>query len=405
MPIAHFHEEFWQWIAEHSSDDPVKLRLASSRWHQPWISEAINQVQRRQRASKKLPQLTSNPRTFISTDLSVEQCTSEALARYHASLISEGDSVVDLTSGLGIDAMALARRARRVTAIERDPVMAEALDYNASVLSIDNLRVVCDDCANWLKSQLAQPDPTIYDVCFIDPARRGDNGQRVYGLSDCQPDVLKLLPDISRICRRLIVKMSPMLDIYATHRELQSARRIIALGTTTECKELIADVDFSCVMEPGTIAIEAVTLRPDGTKSTFSLTRVEESESNSIIAMPQVGQSLYIPYPAVMKAGGMRTLSSRYGLAKPAANTQLFYGSGEIADFPGVRLSVIEVSPYASSVIKRLSRRYPVAMVSERNMGISADALRRKLAIRDGGDTRIIGFTAEGGSRWLLIAR
>ncbi|MDE6320839.1 MAG: hypothetical protein K2L93_00915, partial [Muribaculaceae bacterium] len=241
-----------------------------------------------------------------------------------------------------------------------------------------------------------------FDVCYIDPARRGVEGERVYGLDDCSPNVVSLLPYISRISKRLIVKMSPMLDITATLKSLPKTCRIIALGTTTECKELIAVVDFSEATD--TPIIETVTIKPNDEKSTFAFTKNDEIVAQAMIAMPQAGDYLYIPYPSVMKAGGIKVLSERFRLSKPNANTQLFYSSESIEDFPGTRLKIVEVLPYASSVIKRLNRRYPAAMVSERNMGISSDVLRRKLAVREGGDVRIIGFSAAK-ERYLLIAR
>ena len=49
--------------------------------------------------------------------------------------------------------------------------------------------------------------------------------------------------------------------------------------------------------------------------------------------------------------------------------------------------------PYASRIIKRFSSEYPVINVAVRNFGMSADALRTKLGVRDGGPLRLYGFT------------
>lgn len=67
----------------------------------------------------------------------------------------------------GIDAFHIARKAASVTAVEQEPVIAEALRHNARVLGLDNISVVNDDCKNFL----ALSDTT-YDTMFIDPARR-----------------------------------------------------------------------------------------------------------------------------------------------------------------------------------------------------------------------------------------
>ena len=113
----------------------------------------------------------------------------------------------------------------------------------------------------------------MFGTAFIDPARRDANGGRVFSLADCEPDVTAMLPSISKICRRLIVKMSPMLDISHTINALDGCSQIISLGTATECKELIAVKDFD--RKSSEIEIKGITLLPDGI-SDFSYTKEEE---------------------------------------------------------------------------------------------------------------------------------
>ncbi len=396
--MIEFPPRFWQWIAEHVNDDPLRLRLSAVRYPYPWVGEGISQIERRGRGAKKIPHALSYAAFYIPTDLSVEQSTSEALAAYHASLINDGDRVVDLTAGLGIDVLAMARRAKSVVAVERDPAVAEALRHNAAVMGMNNVTVVCADCTEWVKACDEH-----FDVCFIDPARRGEHGERIYSAADCRPNVVAILDDLRRITPRLIAKLSPMLDISDTACRFDCATHIIALGTTTECKELVAE----CALGPDEahdLRVAAVTVRTGKEASAFTFTPAEEANAAAEYAMPTVGQHLYIPYPAVMKVGATRLICERYGLCKPSANTHLYYGSDVISDFPGERHDIVDVLPYSSSVIKRLSKRLPRAMVGVRNMGITADALRRKLKISDGGDMRIIGFSAADSSRHLIIS-
>lgn len=396
--MIEFPSRFWQWIAEHVNEDPMRLRLSAARYPYPWVGEGINQIERRGRGAKKIPQALSYAAFYIPTDLSVEQSTSEALAAYHASLINDGDRVVDLTAGLGIDVLAMARRAKSVVAIERDPAVAEALRHNASVMGINNVTVVCADCTKWVKECGEH-----FDVCFIDPARRGKHGERIYSVADCRPNVVAMLDDLHRIAPRLIAKLSPMLDISDTACQFGCATHIIALGTTTECKELVAECALGAVEVPD-LRVEAVTVRDGKEATAFTFTLADEANAVAEYAMPTVGQYLYIPYPAVMKVGATKLICSRYGVSKPSANTHLYYGSEVIDGFPGERYDIVDVLPYSSSVIKRLSKRVPRAMVSVRNMGITADALRHKLKISDGGDMRIIGFSAADSSRHLIIS-
>lgn len=396
--MIEFPPRFWQWIAEHANDDPMRLRLSAARYPDPWVGEGIGQIERRNRASKKIPHALSHAAFYIPTDLSVEQSTGEALAAYHASRINDGDRVVDLTAGLGIDVLAMARRAKSVVAVERDPEVADALRHNAAVMGMNNVTVVCADCTEWVKTCDEH-----FDVCFIDPARRGEHGERIYSVADCRPNVVAMLDDLRRMASRLIAKLSPMLDISDTAIRFGCATRIMALGTTTECKELVAE----CALVPDEahdLSVAAVTVRTGKEASAFTFTPAAEANAAAEYAMPTVGQHLYMPYPAVMKVGATKLICERYGLCKPSVNTHLYYGTEAIDGFPGERYDIVDVLPYSSSVIKRLSKRMPRAMVGVRNMGITAEALRRKLKISDGGDMRIIGFSAADSSRHLIIS-
>lgn len=194
------------------------------------------------------------------------------LATFHSSLIKENDTVLDLTGGLGIDSFHFARIARSVTVIEKMPPLCDALRHNADALKITNIKIINDDSLGFLSTT-----SEYYDTIFIDPARRGAEGERVYGLSDCSPDVLELLPYIKTRCRRLIVKASPMLDITQLIRELPGASAVYAAGNDTECKELVTVIDFGD--SPEEPVIHALS-----TSSDFSFKRSEETAAEAVIA-------------------------------------------------------------------------------------------------------------------------
>lgn len=343
----------------------------------------------------------ANLRFLFPTALSVEQSTSERLARFHAELVSKGESVVDLTAGLGIDAMAIARVASSVTAVDVNPQVAAALAYNAAITGHDNIDVRNEDCALFLAGMEG-----CEDVAFIDPARRGADGGRLFALADCNPDVIALLPQIKSHFKRLIVKASPMIDISATMRELPQAIRLITLGTRAECKELVAVVDFgNDTASNDEVIIEAVTMLADGTDSRFRFTRREEAGAVVEYGSPVVGDKLFIPYPATIKAAPFKLLSERFATHKLSGNTHLYFADGERDAFPGETFTVIESLPYASSVIKRFAPHYPHISVAVRNFSMTADALRAKLRVKDGGDKRVIGATLADGTRRLLVVQ
>lgn len=399
VDIASLPDEFYCWFYEHRTDDVARLRLKWS-GREPWIEFAILQVECRRRVGRRLSDETAYDRFLFPTALSAQQATSDALARFHATLVPDGCRLLDMTCGLGIDAIHLARCVSSVTAVDVDAIKTDVLNHNAAVMGIDNINVRTADC----RDVLAETVDGGYDVVFVDPARRDDDGKRLFSIADCQPDVLSMLPEIERVSRRMVVKLSPMLDVTQTLRELPSATDIYVLGAVNECKELTVVCDFDASISTPDVRVHVVS--PDSAWPPFAFTMAEEATSVCGIAPgpPQPGQLLYEPSAPAMKAAPWGVLSSRFSMAKLHANTHLYISDNRYDDFPGTVWHIDEVLPFASGVLKRFSRRWPSINVAVRNFGMSADQLRRRLGVRDTPDdaTKVIGVTC-GDSRYLLV--
>lgn len=385
--------KIWSWVNDNLNTDPAILRL---KFHGKQIGDfdaetLIRQVECRQKFGKKLAAtLASNPYFFFPTTLAGEQSTSDALAQWHASLIPEGSSLIDLTAGLGIDAIYCSKRCKSVTAIEQNPIVAEALAINAP-----EINVVQGDCRNFIRDYHGHR----FDVAFIDPARRNAGGGRVYDIRECQPDVTEMLPEVERIAGRLIIKLSPMLDIRAVMGVIPGISEIIALGIPTECKELVLDLRFDHT--PGSPIIKAVTLGVPP----FAFTTEECAAAQPRFDNPQAGMWIYEPFPCIMKTGGFSLLCERYGVSAIAPNTHVFISKEAVAAFPGNAREIIEVIPFNSKYIKRLASKYPRIDVAVRNFPLSADALARKLKVKQGSEFRLLGVTSATGNPLMIIAR
>lgn len=398
------NSDFFKWIDAHAADDPAKLRL---KYHNATGSFdydfAILQIECRRKFRTKFARtLAAAPEFIFPTSLAAEQATGDLAAQYHSSLIPQNGVVADLTAGLGIDAFTMAGKASAVTAVELDHDRAEALRHNAAALRADNVEVVEGDCADFIADCVARSRR--FDAVFIDPARRNDAGGRVYALADCKPDIIALMPEIEKITDLLVIKASPMLDITHTASSLpHKPFSIVALGTASECKELIVIVNFA-EREAETI-IEAITLSGDSAE-TFAFTRAEEDDAPMPPCTPQAeaGHWLYESSPAVMKSGAFRCLAKAYGLSIFHPNTKLFHSANATDGFPGNRYRIIEVLPYASKIIKRFKSRYSTINVAVRNFGMTADALRAKLNVADGGTLKLFGVTDSRGERILIVA-
>lgn len=187
-----------------------------------------------------------------------------------------------------------------------------------------------------------------------------------------------------------------MLDITQTLRELPLTTDLYVVGTTTECKELVADIKFGG--KPAEAKINVKT--PD---YEFSFTPSEEVEAKARYEKPTAGGYLYEPGATLMKAAPYRLLSQQFDVAKLHPNTHLYYSSEIVDSFPAEAWQIERIADFSSGELKRLSREYPQINVAVRNFDYTADWLRKKLKVKDGGSLRLIATTLCDGSKAMLI--
>lgn len=374
------------WIAAHATDDVARLRLRHG--NDPTMQHLIMQVESRRKYQKKLPRTLACKSFEFPTALSGEQCTSDRLAEFHAGLIADGERIIDLTAGLGIDATHFAEKARTVIAIEHDSNVAGTLAYNATALGADNMTVINADCTEWIRQQ----DTATADTVFIDPARRGSHGERIFALNQCAPDVTAMLGDIATTARRLIVKMSPMLDISQTAHDLPGLTDMYAIGTPDECKELVAVVDMETASPHRSWMCHAVTLKPDG-ENRFSFSPDCEAETPVRYGLPADAGYLYEPYPAVMKAAPYRQIARLYGVTPLHPNTHIYASAMNVTEFPGTVMKIDEIIPFSSTSLRQLQKRRIEASVTTRNFSMNAATLRARIKSRESSSHRLFGLT------------
>lgn len=395
---------FRSFIEVNADSDVASLRLKYlTEPDRTMYDFAITQIECRQRYSKKLADTLAHFDDFLFPDiLAGEQSTSDAMASFHVGLVGNTPSLCDMTAGLGIDCLHIAATGTEVTACEINPLRAEVLSYNAIGLGVGQLiRVRNTDSVEALKKGVLSAD-----TLFIDPARRDSDGRRVFGISDCTPDLIAIEPYVARHFKRMVAKLSPMLDVSAVARSLSGVTDIYVIGTTTECRELVSLSLPSGGQKDGNPTIHAVTLSPQGTMS-LNFNRAEEAEAQCIFATPTKGDILIIPYPAIIKAGAFRFTAEKYHLSKIAPNTHLYFTSEKsgLESVPGQKILIEDVVEWRSKNIKRLKNLIPQGWITVKNFGMTADELRARLCIRSGGTHRIVGFTDNAGKRLLAIGR
>ena len=114
---------------------------------------------------------------------------------------------------------------------------------------------------------------------------------------------------------------------------------------------------------------------------------------------------LYEPNASIMKAGCFGLLALRYGLNALGRNSNLFVSNSLVDGFPGRQFVVTGCSTMNRQSLKALLAGIKSANVAVRNMPLSADELRKKLALKDGGDSYVFGTTAADGTHVILLCK
>lgn len=393
----HTQPEFYEFVNEHRLDDPSSLRLRFHKDPRPWIGRAICHIECLRKCKGKFRldgDIDVTPELLVSP-LAIEQASSAKVGALHDRLAGEAETVLDMTCGLGMDTFMLARSGRRcVTAIERQPELAAATAENLSALK--NVRVLNADSVDFLSCDSSLR----FDLVFIDPARRASDGKRVFNIRDCEPDLISLLPLFSQRCKKVMAKLSPMLDVSRTIVELSQLESLHIVEEGNECRELLAILDFESAAKESPV----VTVHSDAPEFSFSLE--EERGAMPAYAMPNAGMWLYEPSAAMMKAGAFNLLCERFGMRKLHRNTHLYLSENPVEGFPGKGYEIVEVMPFGKQAFKYVGSSYGKGDVATRNLpALSPEELSKRMKIKSGGEHRIYGTTLLDDSKAIIITR
>lgn len=383
---------FIKFIQEHENDDPNQLILSAHKYPGIDVRFAAEQIIARKTIKDKLPEWHARKEIVYPSRLSTEQCSSETTARYKQGLV-RGNTVCDLTGGLGVDSYYFSQVAQKVIYVERMPEYVESAIRNFQWLEADNITCESGDAYQMAKGIQA-------DTFYLDPARRAKNNRRMFALADCEPDILQLKSILLEKARRLIIKISPMADLTETLRLLPETQEIHILAVKNECKELLFVLENAPGPKP--VSIQAVNFTPQGTQ-TFHFTQKEEREANAPFVSTH-GNYLYEPNAAILKSGAFKTPALRYGLDKLERHSHLYMSPNLVADFPGRIFAVEQTLDFSSKLLKTLGRTFPKANITVRNFPLTVAELRKRSGIQDGGDTYLFATTIHPQRTVLLIS-
>ena len=367
---------------------------------------------------------------------------------------SEEIEFVDLTGGFGVDFSYIASRLGvKSMYVERQAHLCEAAKENFERLGLKNVCVKNGDGIEVLHSFHSKKNAASdflgiteeqsqsllktnlgLKLIFIDPARRDDAGNKVVSLKDCTPDVTVLQEEMLSKADYVIIKLSPMLDWHRAISELSHVREVHIISVSNECKELllvlsarnmgmnmVSGTDLgakhdenlrifcindsqSFVCDETEMASSAVKIAsPD--KIVSSSVKAVKKVSSDRITSPALDEMpyLYEPNASLMKAGCFGVLSERYDAKMLSKNSHLFVSEDSVEAFPGRTFRIIAVSSFNKKELKRQLSGITKANIATRNFPLSVAELRKRLKLKDGGETYIFATTLSDESHVLVI--
>jgi hypothetical protein len=379
-------------LADHMFDDPASFALRHQHQTDVPARAIAEQLACRNKASLKLPTLAQKPLLFETTAL--EQCSSEATALYKTNLIF-GKKCFDCTGGLGIDSFYFSRVFDAVTYCEKDPVLAGLFIENLKVLHGENITVCNDDCSDVLQTV---PD-NAFDWMYVDPSRR-DSTRRYIGFSDCQPDVVALLPLFFQKAKNVAIKASPAFELTEAVKLLPGLHTSIIVSVDGECKEILFLLSRKPPAAPP--VIKAVLLTVSGTMRTEVLRLT--SETNERMCAQTIGRYWYVPDPAVIKARCSETVSRDYCISFVNKTVDYLTADRCVIDFPGKIYAIVAVVPWQRKKMIQYLTQHAIthANIARRDFPLAPQDIAAKLGIVHGGNEYLF-FTRDLDAKPIVV--
>ncbi len=309
---------------------------------------------------------------------SLEQSTSDIVARHRAARFVGFGRVADLCCGIGGDALALASAGLTVDAVDTDPLRVAMADANAAALGLaERVRGVVGDAL-----AIPLPDAT---AAFADPNRRAD-GRRHLSPEDYTPPLSalrgRLAPGFP-----LAVKIAPGV----AKSDLPADAEAEFVSLRGEMKE--------CVLWFGALRTTArrATLLPSGDTLAAEVPRDSH-------ALAPVGAVVYDPDAAVTRAGLVHDLAARIGAEAIDFEVQLLTSDRHTPTVFATAFRVEHAAPFHLKNLRDYLRERRIGRVTLVKRGSPADAddVMRKLKL-DGPNHRTLLLTRAGGDHTVIV--
>lgn len=366
------------YINQNLNSDINKILLKKSPFSDVSMQEIAQQIKGKKTAEKKFPFLLKDGIVF-PPNLNLEQASSQSTSEYKAQNL-KGKSFLDLTCGFGIDAYFLSKNFDEVTLIEQNPDLIKIVKHNWKILGrkADFINENLEDFLGSLRQ--AQTDKkSSFDVIYLDPARRDQQNKKKFLLEDLSPNLLEIEEKLTSVSDKIIVKLSPLIDISYLISELQNITEIQIIAVRNEVKELVLIIENKEQRTKDNVEIRCVNLESDEPEFSFNFNDEKSAKSEFSESL----NFLYIPNNSILKAGAFNIISEQFGLKKLHPNTHFYTSEDRIENFPG---RVLAIEKTESADLKKgdqyniISKNYP----------LKPEEIKKKYKLKDGGKDYLI---------------
>ena len=367
------------YINQNLNSDINKILLKKSPFSDVSMQEIAQQIKGKKTAEKKFPFLLKDG-TVFPPNLNLEQASSQSTSEYKAQNL-KGKSFLDLTCGFGIDAYFLSKNFDEVTLIEQNPDLIKIVKHNWKILGrkADFINENLEDFLGSLRQ--AQTDKkNSFDVIYLDPARRDQQNKKKFLLEDLSPNLLEIEEKLMSVSDKIIVKLSPLIDISYLISELQNITEIQIIAVRNEVKELVLIIENKEQRtKDNNVEIRCVNLESDEPEFSFNFNDEKSAKSEFSESL----NFLYIPNNSILKAGAFNIISEQFGLKKLHPNTHFYTSEDRVENFPG---RVLAIEKIESGDLKKgdqynlISKNYP----------LKPEEIKKKYKLKDGGKDYLI---------------
>jgi len=353
----------------------------------------LNQINGLQKVGGKLPYWKDKDLIF-PTKVSLEQCSSEATARYKAT-IAQGNELIDGTGGFGTDTFFLSENFKSAKHFELNAKLSEVVKHNFSILGCENVEFHNANSIEFLKENELK-----VDWLYLDPARRDEARKKVFLIQDCTPDVKEHLDLLLSRADNILVKLSPIMDIKAVANELRNVQQFWVIAVKNEVKELLFHIGQEDLATED-IKITCVDLQSETLENTATFSG-QLSEMTLYASIGKPAQYLYEPGRAILKAGLQDKLALDFSLQKLEQNSNFYTSIDLKEDYLG-RIFKIENQIKAKSKIIKKHLLDGKANVIARNFPMKASQIYEKFKIVPGGNRYLIATTLDKGEKSIFV--